>query len=352
MISAILVFAFLIFFHELGHFLFAKWSGVLVQKFSLGFGPVLFSKKIGETEYALSAIPLGGYVKMYGENPDEEEQVDEDLKDRSFAHKPLIKKALIVFAGPLFNFILAIILFSFIYMVGFPHLLATVGNVQKDMPAYSAGIKEGDKIISINNKPIKYWDDLSKYIKKHPGDTLTFKVERNNQIITIHVKPKISESKNIFGEKIKVALVGISPKGDVKNVSYGLFESLQKGVIKTYDMSKLMLVGIVKMIKRVIPADNIGGPIMIFQLAKTTASQGFLSLLHFMAFISINLAILNLLPVPVLDGGHLLFYLIEAIRKKPVSVAVREKAQMIGLALILMLMFFAFYNDIMRIVKG
>ncbi len=352
MLSAILVFAFLIFFHELGHFIFAKWAGVLVQKFSIGFGPVLISKKIGETEYALSAIPLGGYVKMYGENPDEEEQIDEKLKHRSFSHKPLIKKTLIVFAGPLFNFILAVILFSFIYMVGFPHLLATVGNVQKDMPAYSAGIKTGDKILKINDRPIRFWDDLSKYIKKHPSEKLVFQIERNNQIITVSVKPKITESKNIFGETIKVGLVGISPKGDTINVSYGLFESLQKGLIKTYDMSKLMLVGIVKMIQRVIPANNIGGPIMIFQLAKTTADQGILSLLHFMAFISINLAILNLLPIPILDGGHLLFYLIEAIRRKPVSVAFREKAQMVGLALILTLMFFAFYNDIMRIVKG
>jgi regulator of sigma E protease len=352
MISAILVFAFLIFFHELGHFLFAKLFGVFVQKFSLGFGPVLISKKIGETEYALSAIPLGGYVKMYGENPDEEDLVEENLKHRAFSHKPLIQKTLIVFAGPLFNFILAVVLFSFIYMVGFPHLLSTVGNVQKDMPAYSAGIKSGDKIIKINDKPIKYWDDLSKYIKKHPDRVLTFEIERNNEIITVSVKPKITESSNIFGEKIKVGLIGISPKGDVISVSYGFFESLNKGMIKTYEMSKLMIVGIVKMIQRVIPANNIGGPIMIFQLAKTTADQGILSLLHFMAFISINLAILNLLPIPVLDGGHLFFYLIEAIRRKPVSAAFREKAQMVGIALILMLMFFAFYNDIMRIVKG
>ena len=352
MISAILVFAFLVFFHELGHFLFAKWSGVLVQKFSIGFGPVLISKKIGETEYALSAIPLGGYVKMYGENPDEEEGIDENLRHRAFSHKPLIKRILIVLAGPLFNFLLAVFLFSFIYMVGFPHLLATVGNVQKDMPAYAAGIKEGDKILKINGQPIKFWDDLSKYIKKHPKETLIFEIERDSEIITVSVKPKITESKNIFGETIQVGLVGISPKGDVINVSYGFFDSLSKGLIKTYDMSKLMIVGIIKMIQRVIPANNIGGPIMIFQLAKTTADQGILSLLHFMAFISINLAILNLLPIPVLDGGHLLFYLIEAVRRKPVSVAFREKAQMVGLALILTLMFFAFYNDIMRIVKG
>jgi regulator of sigma E protease len=352
MISAILVFAFLIFFHELGHFLFAKWTGVLVEKFSIGFGPVLISKKWGETEYMISAIPLGGYVKMYGENPDEENEIEESLKDRAFSNKKLWQRFLIVFAGPFFNFILAVILFALIFKVGFPHLLPTIGKIQKGMPAYEAGLKPGDKIVGINSYKIKFWDDLSEHIKNNAGKKLIFKIERGNKIFETTIIPKVSESKNIFGETIKVGLIGVSPKGDVIKVSYGFFESINKALVKTYDMTVLMIEGIKKMIQRIVPADSIGGPIMIFQLAKTTADQGILSLLHFMAFISINLAILNLLPIPVLDGGHLLFYAIEGITRRPVSVKVREKAQMIGLALILLLMFFAFYNDIMRIVRG
>lgn len=352
MISAIAVFAFLIFFHELGHFIFAKWSGVLVEKFSIGFGPTIISRKWGETEYAISAIPLGGYVKMYGENPDEEEEVDKSLLDRAFSHKKLWQKTLIVFAGPFFNFILAVFLFALIFMVGFPHLLATVGKIQENMPAYASGIKTGDKILRINSTKIEYWDDMSEYIKEHPDKQLAFEIERKDEIVTLRITPKISESKNLFGESIKVGLIGISPQGDVLNVSYGFFDSINRGLVKTYDMTILMLQGIQKMIQRIVPADNIGGPIMIFQMAKTTADQGILSLLHFMAFISINLAILNLLPIPVLDGGHLLFYAIEAVTRRPVSIKIREKAQMLGLSLLLMLMFFAFYNDIMRIIKG
>lgn len=352
MISAVLVFALLIFFHELGHFLFAKWSGVLVEKFSIGFGPVLISKKWGETEYALSAIPLGGYVKMYGENPGEEAEVSEDLKSRSFSHKTLWQRSLIVFAGPFFNFVLAVLLFAFIFIVGFPQMLSTVGDIHKEMPAHAAGLQTGDKVLKINGENVTYWDDMSDFIKGHAGEPLAFEVERSGEILSLTIIPKMSESRNLFGETIQVGLIGVGPAGDFETVSYGIGESLQKGLIKTYDMSVLMLQGIQKMIQRVVPADNIGGPIMIFQLAKTTADQGMISLLHFMAFISINLAILNLLPIPILDGGHLMFYAIEAITRKPVSIQVREKAQMIGLALILMLMFFAFYNDIMRIVKG
>ncbi|MGA1846449.1 RIP metalloprotease RseP [Deferribacter abyssi] len=348
-ISAILVFGVLVFIHEFGHFIFAKLFNVKVLRFSIGFGPIVFTKKWGETEYAISLIPLGGYVKMYGENM--EEGIDESDKDRAFLEKPVWHRFLIVFAGPLFNYLLAVIVFAVLFITGVNEFLPVIGEVKKDMPAYSAGLRAGDKILQIDGKPIKYWDDMSQYIKGKAGQKIILKIERNGKVLSLEVVPKKTVVKNIFGEDHEVGLIGIVPKGDTILVSYNPVKAIILGLEKTNEITKLTLVGIVKIIQRVVPADNIGGPIMIFQMAKQTAETGFASLLAFMAVISINLAILNLLPIPVLDGGHLFFYIIEMIRGRPVSVKVREVSQYIGLALLIALMFFAFYNDISRIIS-
>ncbi|MDY6820834.1 MAG: RIP metalloprotease RseP [Deferribacterota bacterium] len=348
-ISAILVFALLIFIHELGHFIVAKLNKVYVERFSIGFGPIIYSKNIGETEYAISLLPLGGYVKMYGEDPTSE--VDEKLSNKAFSKKPLISRILIVSAGPIANFFLAVVLFFIVFMIGVPKLLPIVGEVKKDMPAYGI-LENGDKIISINGKKIKFWEEMSSIVKENPDNKLTLEIERKGQIKKVTITPSLEESQNIFGEKIKVGLIGITPSNDITTVRYNPLESLSMAVARTYEITKLTLVGIVKIFQRVVPADNIGGPILIFQMAKDTAEAGLNSLLVFTSVISINLAILNLLPIPVLDGGHLFFYFIEAIRRKPVSLKAREVGQIIGLALILALTFFAFYNDIIRIIKN
>jgi regulator of sigma E protease len=346
-IAAVVVFGLLIFFHELGHFLFAKFFKVYVEKFSIGFGPAIFSKKLGDTEYLISAIPLGGYVKMYGEDPSLD--IPNEMKIKAFSHKPLYQRSLIVFAGPLFNFLLAIVLFAVINMFGAKALLPVVGEIQEGMPAYSAGLKSGDKILKIDGKEVKFWDEMSEIIRNNPEKELEFTVLREDRQITLKITPTLSKTKNIFGEEVDVGLIGITPKAEFTTVRYGFFGAINEGLNKTYEVTKLTIVGIIKIFQRIIPADNIGGPIMIFQMAKQTAEVGVNSLLAFMAVISINLAILNLLPVPILDGGHLLFYFIEAVTKRPVSLRVREYANMIGLALLLSLMVFAFYNDIARI---
>jgi len=350
-IAAIIVFGLLIFFHELGHFLFAKMFGVYVEKFSIGFGPSLITRKTKETEYTISAIPLGGYVKMFGENPDEEIE-DDEKKHRSFSHKPLTQRFFIVFAGPLFNFLLAFLLFSAVNMMGTPKLEPVVGSVQENMPAYSAGITEGDRIVAIDGNEIKYWSQISEYIRNNNAQPVTLEINRNGELLEITVKPTITETKNIFGEKVSVGLIGIAPANNITTIRYNPVQSVYLGLERTYEISKLTIVGIVKIFQRIVPADNIGGPILIFQMAQETASAGLNSLLMFMAVISINLAILNLLPIPILDGGHLFFYLIEALKGKPVSMRTREVTQMIGLALLLALMAFAFYNDIMRILSN
>ncbi len=350
-IAAIVVFGLLIFFHELGHFLFAKMFGVYVEKFSIGFGPSLFSWKAKETEYTISAIPLGGYVKMFGENPEEIIE-DEDKKLRSFSHKPLAQRFFIVFAGPLFNFILAFLLFSIVNVMGTPKLEPVVGSVQPDMPAYSAGIKEGDRIVAIDGNRIQYWSQISEYIRNNNTEPVTLDILRNGKPLQLTVKPTITEAQNIFGEKVSVGLIGIAPANSIITIKYNPIQAVILGINKTYEITKLTVVGIVKIFQRIVPADNIGGPILIFQMAKETAAAGLNSLLMFMAVISINLAILNLLPIPILDGGHLFFYLVEAVKGKPVSLKTREVSQMVGLALLLALMFFAFYNDIMRILTN
>jgi regulator of sigma E protease len=350
--AAIFVFALLIFFHELGHFVFAKLKGVYVERFSIGFGPIIYKRKIGETEYALSLLPLGGYVKMYGEDPKEiAEATDERLKEKSFSNKPLWSRVQIVSAGPIFNFLLAVLLFYIVFMIGIPKLLPVIGEIQQDMPAYGV-LKEGDKILSINGIKIEYWDDMSNYIKKNADKLLELEIERDGKRITVEITPSLSEVPNVFGEKMKVGLIGIAPKGEMKTVSYNPFESIYLATNRTYEVTKLTVLGIIKLIQRIVPADNIGGPIMIFQMARDTARAGLNSLLVFTAIISINLAILNLLPIPILDGGHLLFYMIEAIIRRPVSLKAREVSQVVGLVIILALTFFAFYNDLIRIFKG
>lgn len=310
-LSAILLLGVLIFIHELGHFLFAKRSGVLVEKFSIGFGPKLFSrKKGGETEYVLSAIPpLGGFVKMYGESLDAD--VDESLKNRSFAHKPLKDRFAIVLAGPVFNFVLAIFIYSLIFMIGTPRFLASVGGVLEGAPAQAAGLMDGDVIKALNGKEMKYWDEMSLYISENPGEPVFFKIERNNQILDIEVVPEVVVDKNVFGEEIKIGRIGIQ-RGEMTETVRELnpFKAFAKGVEQTYKISELMILGVVKIFQKVVPADSLGGPIMIVKMAKDSAETGIISFLSFMAIISINLGILNLLPIPVLDGGHLMFFLL------------------------------------------
>jgi len=349
-IAAIIVFGLLIFFHELGHFLFAKLFGVYVEKFSIGFGPALFTKKAKETEYSISAIPLGGYVKMYGENPIEE--VDESMAHRSFSHKSVGKRSLIVLAGPVFNFLLAFLLFSLVNAMGTPKLKPVIGKVQKDMPAAAAGLQKGDEIVKIDDEDITFWQQISNRIKNNSNKPVTLLIKREGKIIEKTITPTVTEVENIFGEKISVSLIGIAPSTESTiTVRHNPVKSVYLGAFKTYEITKLTLVGIVKIFQQMVPADNIGGPILIFQMAKETAAAGINSLLLFMAVISINLAILNLLPIPILDGGHLLFYGIEAVKGKPVSLKTREVTQMVGLALLLALMVFAFYNDITRIIS-
>jgi regulator of sigma E protease len=336
----------LIVFHEFGHFLFAKLSGVGVLTFSVGFGPKLWKKKIGETEYALSAFPLGGYVKMVGEDPGEE--VSPAEIERSFAHKGLLKRIAIVAAGPGFNLLLAVILLMIVFLFyGVPVLLSQVGGVETGSPADRAGIQKGDVILALNGRAVKEWEELSQGIKQSDGKPLVVQIRRQSKDLTLTIQPMKREGRNIFGEKRDEWIIGISSRVSVEKGKPGL--AIIKAFQQTYDYAKLTLLALSKMITGEVSPRNLGGPILIAQMAGQQAQEGLGSFLPFVAILSINLGVLNLLPIPILDGGHLLFFLVEMVIGRPVALRHREMAQQVGLFLLMLLMIYAFYNDIARI---
>ena len=373
-VYAIIVLGILIFVHELGHFLLAKLMGVTVEKFSLGFGPKLLGKKIGETEYLLSALPLGGYVKMFGEggfieggeahHPPEDEgseavkpeesgepvqrELTEEEKQRSFAHKPVPARIAIVMAGPVFNLLFAWLIFIVLCMIGVPTVTTKIGEVFKDKPAAKAGLEKGDAITAINNTPIMRWDQVAEKITASKGAPLTVTVLRESRTISFTITPEPRVAKNLFGEKVNSYAIGVASAGEIVTEHFSPIQAVGKGTEQTWKVIDLTVMSLVKMLQRVVPMDSVGGPIMIAKMAGEQASAGGASFLAFMALLSINLGVLNLLPVPVLDGGHLLFYFMELIFRRPVPLKVREYAQQVGMVLLLGLMVLAFYNDIIR----
>lgn len=440
-LSAIVLLGILIFVHELGHFLFAKKLGVRVLKFSLGFGPKLIGRKYKDTEYLVSAVPLGGYVKMLGEEPGEE--LKEEDKPFAYNYQPVWKRFLIVFSGPVFNLFFAAAIFFVVFLSGVPVPKPYVGKVIENSPAAAGGLITGDRVIAINGKTVSGWDDINVSVNESRGERLLFKIEREGKIIKLSVIPEKKTGKNIFGEntevmdigimpllypevgeviknavaekagikkgdriieiegasiktwhdmtaiihgspekplrlKIKrdenfleltvtpekktfkypdgaekqIGLIGIGPAGNNVIKKYNPLKAASLGIKRTWDMVVLTVVVVIKLIQRIVPAETLGGPIMIFQMAGQQASLGAMNFFLFMAVISINLGVLNLLPIPVLDGGHILFLGIEAVRRKPLSEKVMIIAQRIGLASIITLMVFAFYNDIMRVISG
>ncbi|MBI5745507.1 MAG: RIP metalloprotease RseP [Nitrospirae bacterium] len=342
----VFVLGILVFFHELGHFLIARRIGVKVLKFSLGFGPKLVGRKIGETEYLISSVPLGGYVKLLGEDPTEEMSPED--KGRSFSDQPVGKRIAIVMAGPLFNLILAALIFVFLFMVGIPLLTTEIGDVIGDSPAMKAGVLPGDKIVAINGKEISLWDEMKEIIEKNRDQAMTFTVRRGDNRIDLKITPMVVDDENPLKEKVRVGRIGVRPKGTFITKRYNPVSAVMLGIERTWNITALTVLGIIKIFQREIPADTIGGPILILQMAGQQASEGFVNIMLFIAILSINLGVINLFPIPILDGGHVLFFLIEAVMGKPVSIKKREVAQQIGLFLLVSLMLFAFYNDIMR----
>jgi regulator of sigma E protease len=344
----VIVLGVLVFFHELGHFLMARLCGVGVDIFSLGFGPRVFGKKVGRTDYRVSAIPLGGFVKMVGEEPDAE--IDPADIPFSFTDKSVYQRILIVAAGPLFNLLLAVIIFFGIFQVSGTYILKpVVGTVKEGSPAYQAGLREGDRIAAINGREIDSWEEMSTFITKSEGRPLELTVVHEDSRTVATVTPEMTTTKNLFGEDTRRYVIGITAAGDFYSRDLNPIQALGESLSQTYEITKLTVLSIVKLIQGAVSTDTLGGPIMIAQMAGEQAREGTANLVFFIALLSINLAVLNILPIPVLDGGHLLFFFIEAVRGKPVNTRIREVAQQAGIFVLLLLMIFVFYNDISRL---
>ncbi|OGR31745.1 MAG: RIP metalloprotease RseP [Desulfobacca sp. RBG_16_60_12] len=349
-LATIIVLGVLVFVHELGHFIFAKLFGVRVDAFSLGFPPKVLHKQIGETDYRLSVIPLGGYVKLFGENPKDE--VPPELEPVSFSHHPLWHRFVIVLAGPAFNLIFsALALFLVFTFSGVPYLTTEIGGVKEGSPAAQAGLEKGDQILSVAGQAMNRWEDLSVKIRQSGEQPLTLLVRRGDRDFQIQVTPQRMETLDIFGGKVSAMIIGIT-SGDRPAVEHvGPIRALGLGVAYTGRLTWLTVESLYKLLTREVPLKSIGGPILIAQVAGKQAEMGVTYLVQFMAALSVNLFLLNLLPIPVLDGGHLFFFTVEAIRGKPVPLQHREMAQGLGLMLLLALMILVFYQDILRLVQ-
>jgi regulator of sigma E protease len=353
---AVILFGLLIFFHELGHFIVAKTVGVRVLKFSLGFGPKLLSKKIGDTEYLLSAVPLGGYVKPLGEDP--EDKLTEEEKPFAFNYQPVWKRAAIVIAGPFFNLVLAFLIFTVFLGMNIPvaipqlgSLTTTIESVMEDSPAERSGFRSGDEVIAINGEDVMDWNEMASVFSNNPGKELVVQVRRGDGLIDITVTPEPVKGRNEEGEEVSIGRIGISKKLQANVIEgTGVLSAPFKAMEAVYEWCVVTIEVIVKLFTGGISAKQIGGPILIVDAAAKAAEVGAFTYFNFVAIISINLAIINLMPVPVLDGGHMVFFLIEAIRRKPLSEKFMIAANKVGMTLLLLLIAFVFYNDIVRVI--
>ena len=420
LIYFLIVIGILVFVHEFGHFIMAKRAGVRVEKFSLGMGPKVFGFKKGDTEYVLSALPLGGYVKMAGENPDEEPTGATD----EFQSKTVWQRAKIAATGPLTNIVLAFLVMPLVFMVGtytlgaarvgyvekdspgeqagflvgdtiervngrsvvdwekaemlfavnpdtdipvtierggerktlalrpkldeerkigisglYPDFPAEIGGVMAGLPAEMAGIKVNDKVVEMDGKKVYYWNQFSSEVKKSEGKKLTLTVEREGKPLSVTVTPVEKDGKYV---------IGVEPLMRLVFKQYGFLDSLRLGFDKTIEYIDLTFVTLKKLLTLNLSIKTLGGPVMIAQMSGKAAAAGLSSFLSLLAMISISLGILNLLPIPILDGGLLLFLAIEAIRKKPLSQKVMAVSQNIGAAVLISLIVVVSYNDIMR----
>ncbi len=337
-LSFIFVLGILIFVHELGHFLTAKMVGIRVERFSLGFPPRMIGKKLGDTDYCISWLPLGGYVKMAG-------MVDESMDTTitgapwEFQSKPIWQRIIVISAGSFMNILTAVVIYALVFY--FTGVVNTkVGEVLPGKPAEALGLQTGDLIVSVNQQPVDSWEELTKIIHSHPGQEMVIEWQRDGQTFSGRVVPELQPEENI-------GLIGIGPAMEYRRVSLG--ESVGYGVVTSYRTLSLILRSLKLIVTGEVPIKQaIGGPLTIFQMTSESAKRGPTTLFMFMAFISLNLGFLNLLPFPVLDGGHLVFLLIEGVRRKPLSVKTRLVIQQVGMAFLLALMVFVIFNDIRR----
>ncbi|HTZ11341.1 MAG TPA: RIP metalloprotease RseP [Candidatus Margulisiibacteriota bacterium] len=337
----------LIVVHEFGHFILAKAVKVRVEKFSLGLGPQFFKRKKGDTDYCLSVFPVGGFVKLAGDNLEEFKGGPDE-----YFSKPPGKRFWIIFAGPFLNYLLGIIILWLIFFAGYPTLTTKVGGLLKDFGAEKAGLLAGDTVIAIDGKKVKYWEELQKTVQSKQGvDKVTLTILRDKQESSLVVSIREKQLEDGMGGKRKAGILGITPDYDsILKVRYGLGESFLLSVTKAWDLTQATYQGLWRMIcGRVSIRDSVTGPLGIFYITSKTASLGITALLHLIAVLSISLGIFNLLPLPVLDGGHIFLLMVEKIRGKALGLKADQFINQAGVTLIISLAIFVTYNDIVRL---
>ncbi|HKT54695.1 MAG TPA: RIP metalloprotease RseP [Caulobacteraceae bacterium] len=351
----LLVLTVLVFVHELGHYLSARRNGVRVQIFSIGFGPELlgWTDRVG-TRWKLSLIPVGGYVKMFGDAdvssmPGERvEDMSEAEKAVSFFHKRLMQRAEIVAAGPAANFLFAIVVLSGFFMtVGQPFTPADIGEIVPGSAAEHAGLKPKDTIVAIDGKPIERFEDIQQMVGLDDGEALQLTVRRDGQNLSLSATPTVEEEKDIFGNVHRIGRLGIKRTG-TEFVRRDPVSAVWRAVGETWNIASGTLTAAGQMVMGRRTADELGGPIAIAQMSGVVARVGIVDLIRFMALLSVNLGLINLFPIPILDGGHLLFYAAEAIRGRPLGQRAQEYGFRVGLALVLTLMIFVTWNDLVH----
>jgi len=353
----LVVLTILVFVHELGHYLIARRSGVRIEVFSIGFGPELFGwyDRAG-TRWKFSTVPLGGYVKMFGDSDASSVLPSMQLggmtaEERavSFFHKRLGQRAAIVSGGPLANFAFAIVVLALLFATyGQPFTPANVGHVQANSAADRGGIKVGDTIVRINGHTIARFEDVKQIVSLDLGEPMVIDLKRDGQLVTLHITPTLSETTDRFGNRHEIGFLGIGPSG-TEYVKRNPVSAVLQAFHETWNLVSGTFQAIWQMIIGTRSSDELGGPLRIAQMSGEVAEGGIVPLLWFMAVLSVNLGLINLFPVPVLDGGHLLFYAAEAIRGRPLGEKAQEYGFRIGLALVLTLMVFATWNDILHV---
>lgn len=347
-LAVVLVFGALIFFHELGHFGVARFFGMGVKTFSLGFGPALLSLKRGATNYQVAAVPLGGFVALVGESASAEIPEGFTEKD-SFSLRPAWQRFLVIAAGPAFNLVLAwLICWGLMYAGGRNFIPPVVGQVLENSAAASSPLESGDRIVSIDGVSVSRWLDIPPLVQRGQGKSLVVTVEKPDQrVVVFSIEPTKLSQTTPDGEVVESWGMGIRA-GEAQLQEFGFLESAREGLYEAGNMVVYTWRALGDLVTRQVSFDNVGGPILIAQAIYKQADHGMLNVLMIAALISVNLGILNLLPVPVLDGGHLVFLLAEMLVGKPVPVRVQEKAALVGLFLLLSLMLVATFNDVMR----
>jgi len=343
-IIAILILGLMVFVHEAGHFVVARWSGVRILRFSLGFGPKIAAWRRGDTEYCFSWIPLGGYVKMAGEQREEHTH-----QPWEYLSKSIGTRAKIVLAGPLVNYLVALLTLWVVFVIGYPELLPVVGKVVDKMPAQAAGIQAGDRIQAIDGHPITTWEEMTDLIHTAPGRPLAIRLERAGHARTVRMTPEAKDLPDPFGRTKRVGLIGISPSGQFEARRVGPIAAIGRTIKQQNEwVSQTMLALWSMLTGRIAMRDSVTGPIGILYLVSEASQLGIAPLLYLISLFSLSLALFNLFPIPILDGGHLFFLLLEKLRGSPVSMNIQERAAQVSFVVLMTLVLFICVNDVNR----